>query len=197
MINIGFKLPMPIPAFILSIGVVFLLIAIAGKIKIPKFIEIPQVPTWGRVISGVAAVIFFFIGIVTLFPIPYRPPSIIIDEPRGEIYSTEKHVSITVRGRIENFSNELKKANIYVLVQPLKAEGIWIQKPRVPASERWKANAYLGGIGEDSAKNGDQFYIIAVATPQKLKYKYNTIQELPDNNNYISEPITLTVRRRQ
>lgn len=204
-----------LPPFIwlIVIGGIMLLIAFAGKIKIKNFLIIPDISLAGRVVLGVIGGILITLGIwLLLFGARLRPGmevqtdkpiieepqpalEIIIDKPTGEIYSTDEHVKIIVEGRILALPSEMEKANVYILVRPLDSGGLWTQKSASPASDIWTVRAFLGGTGESSARDNEQFVITAVLTKEILASYYNNIKELPEKDTYKSTPVTLTVKR--
>lgn len=126
-----------------------------------------------------------------------------IDAPgTAEVVSSAAHFSITVKGVLDqskyNLPKELKLLDyqIYILVHPLAADGWWRQNPAT-ARKDWEAQAYLGGIGQHSAKDGERFEIVAVLAKGRLRDKYDRLQTVVKESDtfQISEVKTLITRR--
>lgn len=189
---------LPIPILLIIFGGISLLIGFSGELRILNIIIVPPVSRAGRIIFIILGFILVALGICLILCSSdlNNNLEIIIDEPKGEIFSTDEHVKITVEGRINNLSPEWRTARIYVLVEPLEAEGFFTQK-QVPASEKWAATVYLGGTGKHSARHGEQFVIRAVLTGNTLETRYNNIKELPEKKTILSDPVKLLVSRRR
>jgi len=189
---------LPISILLIILGGLFLIIGFSGELRIKGFIVIPPIAPTGRIIFVILGFILVFLGIYLIFSDldKKNKAEIIIDEPKGEVFSTEEHVKITVEGRINNFTQEWRGSRIYILVKPLETEGFYTQH-QFPAAEEWTAIAYLGGTGEYSAKHNEQFFIYAVLTENSLESRYNSLDELPEKNTVISEPVKLRVSRKR
>jgi hypothetical protein len=187
----------PIPILLILLGGISLLLGFSGTLRIRNIIIVPPVSNAGRTFFKILGFILIALGIyLLLFSLKNNNIEIIIDEPKGEIFSKDEHVKITVEGRINNFSPGWRAARIYILVEPLEAEGFFTQK-QVPASEKWAATTYLGGTGEYSARHGEQFVICAVLTENTLETRYNNLKELPEEKTILSDPVKLRVSRRR
>ncbi len=122
---------------------------------------------------------------------------------QSEVYSKDEHVSVTISDilnleRLGITSSDLLDYNIYLYVHPLNADGWWRQNPAT-ANTKWTAQAYLGGEGEFSAKDGEVFQVVAFLAKQHLRMpeKVNQLRILRDMDGVyiISEIRTMTVRR--
>jgi hypothetical protein len=118
------------------------------------------------------------------------------------VFSKDEHFNIYVRGQLDSIKyNFLGKLNmvdyrIYIFVHPLNADGWWKQN-KAEATNPWVAQAYLGGTGQYSAKNGEMFQIIAVITKEDLHDKYETRQEIINlKNTFEISPVKIVLIRR-
>ena len=96
----------------------------------------------------------------------------------AEVFSGAEHFSITARGTLD-FEKyglpqdlDLFDYEIYLLVHPMKADGWWSQN-LATARHEWEAQAYLGGVKDDSAKDGERFEVMAVLASGRLADKYD------------------------
>jgi hypothetical protein len=119
----------------------------------------------------------------------------------SEVYSKDEQVRATISDvldidKIGIASEDLLDYSIYLYVHPLNSDGWWRQNP-VPPTTEWTAQAYLGGLGQYSAKDGEKFQIIAVLSKQPPPEKVKQIRLLREIENlyFISELRTMTVRR--
>jgi hypothetical protein len=120
---------------------------------------------------------------------------------QAEVYSKDEHVSVTISDilnleKLGLSSGDLLDYNIYLYVHPLNADGWWRQNPAT-ANTKWTAQAYLGGIGQYSAIDGEVFEIAALLagqTPPDRVANLGILREMTDIH-LISEIRQMTVRR--
>lgn len=94
------------------------------------------------------------------------------------------HVYGTVQRGSDRFPQEVEgKGNyiIQVFVWPKKSEKWFAQKVNY-FDDEWRAHIFLGGIGGDYPKQGDEFYVVALASTTRFsdRVQYSSLPDGPD-----------------
>lgn len=147
-------------------------------------------------IRNICLVIMIFAQIALAKDSKFKVCDIQIDH-----FSKDEHVTITICDtldltRLKIDEENLLDYNIYLYVHPLNAEGWWRQNPSL-ATKYWTAQAYLGGIGQNSATHNEVFQIVAVISTETPPEKVNKLKLLKLVNNLHVETTvrSITVKR--
>ena len=129
-----------------------------------------------------------------------------ISQPGGiTVCSSVDHFKITVKGKIDSSTFktyelppelDLSEYDVLIAVEPKNSEGVFPNKPK-PARAQWEVDAFLGGVGEFSAKDGERFDIVAILTRSSLGEKYGRFEALSklSDTYQISTIKTISVER--
>jgi len=100
-----------------------------------------------------------------------RTPTISI-QIESPATGTEVAMETVVKGRVSD-----PKANVFVLVHPLRAKPWWVQRIPAPANRdgSWQTLCYFG---DATAGLDEEFQIVAIVSPRKLKER-QTLNEVP------------------
>ncbi|MFX0135061.1 MAG: hypothetical protein ACFFDN_15575 [Candidatus Hodarchaeota archaeon] len=162
---------MPIKELIFLLAAIIAIIG--GIIDIVK--KISKIPKkYWFIFAGIFSLIWLILFLV-------RPRINIISPKNNEVVRSlnndSEHFEITIKGTVSgSFSRE--KTQIYILVAPRNAPQIHTQLQHTARPQNnWELNAYLGGIGQYTARNGEKFDIFAVITDEQLRDKYNNLTD--------------------
>lgn len=115
----------------------------------------------------------------------------------------DERVSTIIKDTLDLLKLKLSKENlagykIIPYVNSLNAINFWFRQDPVNASADWSAEAYLGGTGQYSAKNGEVFRVAYVLTKNELPAQINSLSELERNYAIIHLPQmrTITIKRK-
>ncbi len=177
-----------------------------------------------RIVAGVIGVSLLIAGTIiyvylyTRVPRPVIPPLTIsvdtitavdtgdqISDPSPDqiikVQVSGEHVKLHIAGRAEGVDLSRFKGQLcaYALVRPPTEKEIWYVQLRergsVTESGQFSVEAYLGGIGPDSAREGQIFSVAIAILDFQPKATYDTLTRIPKDRP-ISTVYTLRVSRR-